>query len=264
MRRTVLLIIWLAIDLALFIAAYITAYFFRVGLLISTVFPLDLYLRTALVIAPLWLLILISFRVFTLTRVQSSVRNMIHIAYSAIIGLALFSLAYYFLYGQFFSRLLLVYAGSVTTIYVIIWHLAFDQWQRRIMRKNPPAYPLLIIGANRDAERLITLLNSKQSVFTPVAILESRGTNQKEIGGVPVLGKLNKLEDVIREKKITHMAQCAELEHTLNLLSACRQHGITYMLLPSVLGIVEGDERTEMLEGKLPVTMVAKKSAFRL
>jgi FlaA1/EpsC-like NDP-sugar epimerase len=263
MRRSVLLFIWLLIDLALFLAAYVSAYFFRVGFIISTDFPLDLYVRVMFLVAPLWILILISFRIFTITRVQSSIRNMIHIAYSSLLALALFSLAYYFLYGQFFSRLLLVYAGVSTFVLTALWHLAFDQWQRRILRRSPPAYPLLIIGANRDAERLITLLNTKQSVFTPVAILESRGTSQKDIGGVPVLGKLNKLEDVIKEKKITHMAQCADLEHTLNLLSVCRQHGLTYMLLPSVLGIVEGDERTEMLEGLQPVTMVAKKSVFR-
>lgn len=262
MRRSVLLFIWFTIDLALFIAAFIAAYFLRVGFIISTDFPLDLYIRIVLIVAPVWILILISFRIFTLTRVQSSLRNIIHIAYTTAIALSLFTLTYYFIYGQFFSRLLLVYAGGFTFVFTAIWHLAFDQWQRRILRKNPPAYPLLIIGANRDSERLITLLNTKQSVFTPVAILESRGTNRTDIGGVPVLGKLNKLEDVIKEKKITHMAQCADLEHTLNLLSVCRQHGITYMLLPSVLGIVEGDERTEMLEGSQPVTMVAKKSVF--
>jgi hypothetical protein len=45
------------------------------------------------------------------------------------------------------------------------------------------------------------------------------------------------------------------LEQSLNLLSACRRRGITYILLPSVLGIVERDERIESLEG-YAVTMV--------
>ena len=72
------------------------------------------------------------------------------------------------------------------------------------------------------------------------------------------MGKLNKLEDVLNEKRITHLIQCSDLEQSLNLLGACRQKGIHYILLPSVLGIVERDERVESLEGH-PVTMVSPK-----
>jgi len=72
---------------------------------------------------------------------------------------------------------------------------------------------------------------------------------------VPVEGKLNKLEEVIKKYGITHLIQCSDLEQSMNLLSACRSHGITYMMLPSVLGIVEGDERTEILEGRSMTTV---------
>jgi hypothetical protein len=77
-----------------------------------------------------------------------------------------------------------------------------------------------------------------------------------EIHGVPVEGKLNKIEEVMRGKRITHVIQCADLEQSLNLLSICREFEATYMLLPSVLGIVERDERVESLEGH-PVTIVS-------
>ena len=124
-----------------------------------------------------------------------------------------------------------------------------------MQNKSPAAYPMLVIGANRDAERVIKLLDERQSPFRPVAVLDSQGTSQTDIAGVPVRGKLNKLEDIIKEQKITHLLQCADLEHTINLLSLCRQHGITYMLLPSVLGIVGVNEEVEYIEGQ-PVTMV--------
>jgi uncharacterized protein (DUF849 family) len=104
-----------------------------------------------------------------------------------------------------------------------------------------------IWARNRKEER--------QPRLKPVAVLDSQGTSAKEIAGVPVRGKLNKLEDVIREEGISHLLQCADLEHTINLLSLCRQHGITYMLLPSVLGIVGVQERIDEIEGQ-PVTAV--------
>jgi hypothetical protein len=44
------------------------------------------------------------------------------------------------------------------------------------------------------------------------------------------------------------------------LLSACRRRCITYILLPSVLGIIERDERIESLDG-FAVTIVRPKKA---
>lgn len=250
MRRILLLVCWLLTDAALFVAAYVFAYFIRVGFILSSDFPFDLYVQTVLMTSPVWLAVMAELGIFRLLRVQSDRRNLMHIFFACILGSAIFTLAYYFLHNNFFSRLLLIYAGGMNLAFTVVWHLAFDQWQRRILRKNPPAYPLLIVGINRETERLIALLEERQSPLKPVAILDSQGSSLKDIFGVPVLGKLNKLEAVIKEKLPTHLIQCSDLEHTINLMSVCRQHGMTYMLLPSVLGAVGGSEEFVMMEGK--------------
>lgn len=248
MRRTFLLLCWLATDIALFIAAYAVAYFLRVGFIVSTDFPLDKYMQTALIVAPFWIGTMLELGIFRLTRIQGSRKNLTHILFSCVLASALFTLAYYFLHNNFFSRLLLVYAGLINLGFTVVWHLAFDSWQRKVLRKNPAAYPVLIVGLNREAERLIDLLEDKQSPFKPVAILDGQGTSKTEVRGVPVLGKLNKLEEVIKTLKPSHLIQCSHLEHTINLMSVCRQHKMTYLLLPSVLGAVEG--YSEQIEGK--------------
>lgn len=250
MRRAVLLTLWLLTDAVLFVGAYTAAYFLRVGFIVSTDFPLNLYLQTVLIITPLWLLVLAELGVFRLIRVQTETRNLSYLLFSCIIASSLFTLAYYFLHDQFFSRLLLVYAGGLNFILILVWHLAFDAWQRRILRKNPPAYPVLIIGANRDAEKLIALLNEKQSPLKPVAVLDPQGTSKKELAGVPVLGKLNILEETIKKVKPKYLVQCSTLEHTINLISVCRNHGIIYCLLPSVLGIIGKNEEFVRVEGQ--------------
>lgn len=249
MRRSLLLLVWLITDVLLFLGAYAAAYFLRVGFILSTDFPLNLYMQTALIVSPLWLGVMVQLGIFRLTRIQSSQKNITHILFAAVLGSSLFTLAYYFLYSAFFSRLLLVYAGALNFVFTVVWHLAFDQWQRRILRRNPPAYPVLIVGTNREAERFIKLLEDKQSPLKPVGILDSQNAPQKEIAGIPVLGKLNKLEEVIKQKRPTHLVQCSNLEHTINLLSVCRQHKITYILLPSVLGVVDGSQEMS-IEGQ--------------
>ncbi len=255
MRRTFLLVCWLLADVLLFLGAYAAAYFLRVGFILSTDFPLNLYMQGALIVAPLWVLILAQLGVFRLLRVQSDAKNILYILFSCVMASALFTLAYYFLYNAFFSRLLLVYAGGLSFVFTVVWHLAFDTWQRRILRKNPPAYPVLIIGSNRDAERFIKLLEEKQSPLKPVAVIDPQGTKLTEIHGVPVVGKLNVLEQTIKEKGPKYLVQCSDLEHTINLLSVCRNHRMTYMLLPSVLGVTGGNEEFVHIEGQSMATV---------
>ena len=151
--------------------------------------------------------------------------------------------------------MLLALAFIFSVIFTWIWHLIMGGVSRIIMRRNPAVYPALIIGATREAGDLIHSLAQSQSPLKPVAILDGRGSAQKDLQGVPVLGKLDKLEETLRKNHITHLIQCSDLEQSINLLSACRSLGITYMLLPSVLGIIERDERIETLEGR-PVTVV--------
>ncbi|MCF7844388.1 MAG: hypothetical protein K9M03_00985 [Kiritimatiellales bacterium] len=256
MRPKILLTLWLLSDIALFIGVYALAYFLRVGFIFSTDFPFSQYITIVAIVSPLWIIVLATTRTFHMTRNQISMRNLAYISYAALVGLALFSLTYFFKYTTFFSRLLLIYAFILTTFATYIWHIVFQNIQRRVLSAGSPAFPTLIVGATRESRKLVESLIKKRNPLCPVAILDGRGAPDKEIAGVPVLGKLNKLEEVLEQKKITHLIQCSDLEQSLNLLSACRQRKITYLLLPSVLGIVERDEHTESLEG-LPVTMVS-------
>lgn len=260
MRRTILLMAWLLTDLAVFVKAYALAYFLRVGFIFSSDFPFDRFLVVVLVVSPVWLSMLIGTRTFALLRKQLSVRTFAYVTFAGIGGAALFSLLYYFLYGAFFSRALLGMALVLSIVGTWVWHLVFGYLTRWWMRRDPATYPTLIIGATREAASLIRALEDHRSPLKPVAILDGKGAKEQDLHGVPVVGKLNKLEETLTSKRITHLIQCSDLEQSLNLLSACRQRGVAYLLLPSVLGIVERDERIEPLEGR-SVTVVRPRSA---
>lgn len=248
MRRALLVTVWLFTDLLVFTACYVAAYFVRVGFIFSTDFPFDRFLIAVLLVAPAWLAMLIGTRTFALLRAQRSPRTLAYIVFAGIGGAALFTLVYYFLFGAFFSRSLLALALVLSIISTWAWHLAFGLITRNAMRGARPLYPTLIVGATREAAQLIKALQTKKNPLKPVAILDGKGTKEAAIEGVPVLGKLNKLEETLEKHAITHVIQCSDMEQSLNLLSACRTRGITYMMLPSILGIVERDERIENLE----------------
>ncbi|MBM3227525.1 hypothetical protein FJZ27_01520 [Candidatus Peribacteria bacterium] len=260
-RYRLLLVLWLLSDLAVFAVAYALAYFLRVGPILSTDFLLGRFLVVTLAVAPAWLVVLATTRTFALTRSQATLRNAAYIAYACLVGIALFTISYYFTYKEFFSRMLLVYAFTLSVLGTLAWHILWERLQRGFLRRNPPAFPTLLVGVTRESRALLQSMRVHRSALRPVAILDGRGVKDEEIEGTPVLGKLNKLEEVLSRFGITHVIQASDLEQSINLLSACRNRGITYILLPSVLGIVERDESVESIEG-VPVTVVRPKGGW--
>ncbi len=256
MRRPFLLILWLLTDYFLFLGVYAFAYFQRVGWIFSSDLPFKPFMTAVAFSGIPWLAGLVTTRTFSLTRRQRTPRNAVYIGWAAVMGAALVTTSYFFLYQQIFSRELLLTAFFLSAVATWGWHMVFGLVMRIALRTGSPCFPTLIVGVTRESRHLISLLQKRRSVFAPVAILDAAGAKDNAIEGVPVVGKLNKLEDVLQSHQITHVIQCSDLEQSINLLSACRARGITYMLLPSVLGIVEKDERTESLEGKA-VTVVS-------
>ncbi|HAI98273.1 TPA: hypothetical protein DCL30_01865 [Candidatus Peribacteria bacterium] len=255
MRLKVLTILWVLSDALLFAGAYVLAYFLRVGFLLSTDFPFGKYLLATTIVTPVWLILLAMNRAYHPLRNQRTAANAATMLFVALVAVALFSLTYYFHYTKFFSRLLLALAFALSAAIPWLWHILYQEVLRSALRRDPPTYPTLIVGITRESRSLIETLQRRRNPLKPVAILDGRGSTEKEIAGIPVLGRLHKLEETLEKLHITHLIQGSDLEQSLNLLGACRRRGITYMLLPSVLGIVERDERVESLEG-WPVTVV--------
>lgn len=228
----------------------------RVGWIFSTDLPFTHFMSTVALSGLPWLVMLISSRTFGLTRNQRTLRNMIVIVYAAVGGAALVTLTYFFLFQKIFSRMLVLEGAVLCVLATCLAHAAMGYLMRVFLRRGTPVFPTLVIGVTRETRALLHLLRERRSPLVPVAILDAVGVKDTEIEGVPVIGKLNKLEETLADRSITHVIQCSDLEQSINLLSACRARGITYMLLPSVLGIVERDERVESLEGKA-VTVVS-------
>jgi FlaA1/EpsC-like NDP-sugar epimerase len=210
-----------------------------------------------------WLLALATTRTFALTRTQSTLRNLIYIIYASVMGTAFVTLVHYFLYDSLFSRLLLVEATVILIVATFVWHIIFEWILRMALNKSPASFPTLIVGLTRESRMLIKTLKEKKSPLSPVGIIVPEGTSEKEIEGVPMLGKLPKLEEALQKLGITHVIQASDLEQSLNLLGMCRTHGLHYLLLPSVLGMFERDQRIESLEGMPVITVSSDKTWWK-
>ncbi|MBI1934221.1 hypothetical protein HYS30_00995, partial [Candidatus Peregrinibacteria bacterium] len=184
-RPQTLIVLWILSDAALFVGTYVLAYFLRVGWILSTDFPFRNLLTIVTGITPLWLLILIAFGVFHPLRNQKTILTLSHMSAAALLGVALFTLGYYFRFTAFFSRLLLIEAFFLSSIGLWAWNVIMQGMIRRLLRSPPPSFPTLIIGATREAARLIHTLEKQQSPLTPMGILDSRSVRESHIAGIP-------------------------------------------------------------------------------
>ena len=115
-RRPALLFIWLLLDYLLFNAAYALAYFLRVGWILSSDLPLWDYMVVVALSGVPWLLMLIATRTFGLTRNQRTARNVTFILYAAVMGVALVTSGYFFLFQKIFSRMLMLEALMLSVV----------------------------------------------------------------------------------------------------------------------------------------------------
>ncbi|MDP2691795.1 MAG: hypothetical protein Q8O95_05335 [bacterium] len=238
-------------DYLLLLAAFTLAYFARVGFLFSTDFPFQPYFYSALAAAVLWIISLLVFHAYSPAVRFTRPIHLIKLAIGGLTGTALFGLIFYFTEKALFSRLLLIYVFLFGTLLMLLFHLIMQEIENHLIKKGYGNIRLLIIGSNRGVKAFISTLKEQVSPYVPIAILDGYGTKQKEVEGVPVLGKLNVLEQTIDEYRIDAIVQGDNVEQVVNIVQFCQQRQIDYYLLPYLLGIYQQEVRVARMEKPL-------------
>jgi FlaA1/EpsC-like NDP-sugar epimerase len=239
------------LDYILLLGAFVLAYFVRVGFILSSDFPFGPYFVSALIAAGVWVVSLIIFRGYTPNIRFSRVIHLLKVLIAGITSTAAFGLIFYFSEKELFSRLLLVYIFLFGTTLMMLFHLLMNLLEKRFIQKGYGNIRLLIIGSNRGVKAFISTLRRNVSPYVPVAILDGYGTSQKELEGVPILGKLNMLEQVVDEYGIDAVVQGDNIEQVANIVHFCHQQDLDYFLLPYLLGMYQENLKVQYMEKAL-------------
>ncbi len=250
MRQT-LRAITILLDFPVLLLAFSVAYFLRVGFIFSTDLPFSQVFLIGMLSAAVWIGCLLVLRGY---RLSARIHELSHVAKILIAGMtatAAFGLLFYFVQREFFSRLLLLSLFLFGCAFMSLFHIIMQKLEQRLLKQGKGITKLLVIGTNRGVHSFIRLLQEHHSPFVVVAILDGYGTGEKEIAGVPVVGKLNQLESIVEEKGIDAIVQGDNIEQTINLVQFCEQRGLRYYLLPSVLGVYQDELSIHTLEKPL-------------
>ncbi len=252
-------ILQVIVDGLLILAAFALAYFFRIGFYFSSDFPFDQYFLIGAVTMPFTLLFMFFIRAYKLSQQIFSFRHIQRIAFVALENVFLFMILYYFTFREFFSRLILIYLFLLTLVLIWAWHNIFRWIMKKASSKEIGVYRTLIIGTNRPAERIIKLLIQQKSHIKPVAVIDPHGSKKTVVHGIPVVGKMNVFENTIAKHDIDFILQTDNLEQSLNIINYALANNIKYVMPPELLGIFQGHQTLEEIEGQPFLKVNAKK-----
>jgi lipopolysaccharide/colanic/teichoic acid biosynthesis glycosyltransferase len=97
---------------------------------------------------------------------------------------------------------------------------------------------VLLVGVNRSTSRIIDLINKPLSGMEVIGIMDNVVKKGEEINDVPLLGKINSIEEVLSKQSVDLIIQIAGSENTITLMTLAENLRIRFMILPDLLGIV--------------------------
>lgn len=251
-------ILQIVVDALLILAAFALAYFLRIGFYFSTEFPFRDYFTVALMTLPFTILFMFFIRAYKLSQQIYSWRHVQRLVFVALENVFVFMILYYFTFREFFSRLILIYLFLLTVAFTYIWHNIFRWILKKASSKEVGVYRALIIGTNRPAEAIVRMLINEKSHIKPVAAINAHGGSKSVIAGVPVVGKMNLFEKTIADHDIDIIIQVDHLEQSLNIINYALANNLKYLMPPELLGIFQGHQIIEEVEG-MPFLKVHKK-----
>lgn len=250
-----------AVDGLLILGAFALAYFLRIGFVFSSEFSFSDYFLVAVITTPFTLLFMFFIRAYKLSQQVRTARHAQRLIFVSMENVFLFMILYYFTFREFFSRLILIYVFLFTLAFTYGWHILFRWILKKASEQEIGVYRTLVIGANRPAEEIIRLLTREKSHIKPVAIINAHGGSKTMICGVPVVGKMNHFERAIAQHDIDMILQTDHLEQSLNIINYALNNNLKYLMPPELLGIFQGSQLLEEVEGQ-PFLKVHRKKKW--
>ncbi len=236
------------------------AYFVRVGFIFSSDFPFSMYALLSGLATFTWLSFLIFTKYYRVPP-RSGTREWFDLALIFVggaIAVGFMIVTYFFPREILFSRWIGVYILLFGSGFLIISQSIFRQILMMQKKNEKRIYRTLVIGANRFSEQMIEAIEiNDYAPYKIIGVIDPYGMTKK-MKNATILGKLDKLETVCENEKISSIIQCDAFEHTLNMISLCEEKDIKYQFGPALRGIFEKNLRIREVAGVTLISFVRR------
>ncbi len=247
------------IDGFVIVAAYLLAWYLQFTFFVDDQtgkLSDKVYLSTLLVIVPGFLILYWMFQMYTPKRVQGRRVELANIIKANTTGLLLFMAASFLVKQMDFSRqMILNFVGL---------NIVLDTLVRNIIRKilmdlrrnGKNLKHIILVGYSRAAEEYIDRIKQNpQWGYQVQGILDDTMEIGKTYKGVPILGKNEKLPEILEENNLDEIAITLGLSEYYKLervVSQCEKSGVHTKFIPDYNNVIPTKPYTEDLLG-LPV-----------
>jgi GT2 family glycosyltransferase/lipopolysaccharide/colanic/teichoic acid biosynthesis glycosyltransferase len=180
--------------------------------------------------------------------------NIRRTAVSVLLGYVVISALTFFFKDYAFSRMMVIYATLVSLITLPGWRVLIRLFSYSLGREGGVfGRRTLIVGTEEAGfEVLRKLRNRIDNGYNVVGFIDTHSARIGEkIGGVEILGSIDNIGKVIRERKITDVIFSTHtLSYTeiLSVIGKSRERSVNFRLVPSTLEVIIGKTSIDRLD----------------
>ena len=172
------------------------------------------------------------------------------IGLAAVLMLAVISLANL---GASFSRLTITYTILLSAILMTAERFGLRQYETSLRRKGIGTERVLVVGSGSGSEVLIQRMNMfPQYGYQVIAVADDREHPGGQFAGVPVVGRINQLPELVDELNINEVFLAVpggDRTLLLSLIKHCEDRKLEFKIVPDLLEVMSSRVDVNAIDG---------------
>lgn len=214
------------------------------------------YIKPAIFIVPVYLIIYGSFKLYMPQRFKRTSQELLNIFKANSVGILVFILVLYIMKVIDYSRILLIIFAIVSVFATSLERTIVRGFLKNFRSKGYNLKHILIIGISDITEEfLLRIDKNRQWGYNVVGIVDDNKTIGSKIRGKAVLGKIGNLTQIITELSIDDVfitIDMSEYNKLGNIINICEKNGVKTSIVPGYYKYIPAKPYLEEIDG-LPI-----------
>ncbi|HHY26989.1 MAG TPA: undecaprenyl-phosphate glucose phosphotransferase [Desulfitobacterium dehalogenans] len=241
------------LDLGMVVVALVLAYWLRFLNYEGIHLEFESYIPTLVLLVPLHFFLYYFLGLYEPRRRKSLSVEVGKIIQANLISTMILFTLLYLVKEIHFSRQVLIYFVIITSLLTISERTLLRAFLYNIRKKGYNKKRVLIIGSGRIAKRLISALHENRYLgYQTIGIIDENITVGKKLADVSVIGGIDDLEDIIKDKKIDEIfitISTREYDSFKKTIKLCEKSGVRTQIVPDYARFIPAKPQMDEIDG---------------
>jgi exopolysaccharide biosynthesis polyprenyl glycosylphosphotransferase len=215
--------------------------------------PLEEYIKSSLVIIPIWLMLFQSRGLYRPRRASSFSDEFFAVVRIIIIGMII-TMAGAFLYRSFsYSRVVFGIIGITTVVFISISRFSIMKFEQWWYSRGNDLKRVILVGTSSAARNVFQSLTFHRSLgYEALGYCSINGSTEDAMPHIPCLGSISSVPDLIKSHNVdVVLIALSEEEHSYlyNLVRDCQGLNVEMMMVPDILELMTSLVQIKHIEG---------------